>query len=405
MEMPFRLPAGKLIFCAAALMPVFSLGASELEADIRKALLDDASMASEPNRTSSAGLTKMNPNISLILNVAFGVFDDPEDHFRQGGHSVDEGGFTVQGLEFAASAAVDPYFRFDMNYELSHGHLEEAYLTTLSMPWDLQFRAGYFNAPFGRQNPRHLHNWNFVNPPLSHTRFMGEEHFSGAGAEISWLTPLPWYLAVKGAVFDTKPESNLRSASFAPVTFSESGKVDDTQDFVYVGRMETFFELSPDWSLSLAGSGAWGVSPYVEEGMVSLLGGDLYLKWRPVSSGMGYRAAALTLEYLVRDIQTPGDYVEDGGGYAQIDLYFSRNWLVSARYGNVDLAKGDTPDPAEIPEGYKQRASLALTWLPTHFSKVRLQYDLGRDESDDFEYQALMLQFEVSAGEHGAHSF
>ena len=49
-------------------------------------------------------------------------------------------------------------------------------------------------------------------------------------------------------------------------------------------------------------------------------------------------------------------------------------------------------------------SALALGFLPTHFSKVRLQFDVGRDKRHDPTYAGL-VQLEVSAGEHGAHKF
>jgi len=345
---------------------------------------------------------KFVPDISFILDTTFGWFIG-EDHIRQGGHALDENGFTLQGLEMAVSGSVDPYFRYDMNFEFAHLHLEEAYLTTLSLPFNLQVRAGYMIAQFGRQNPQHLHVWNYVNPPLSHTRFMGEEHYSGLGGELSVLLPLPWYLSLLGQVFDTKPETAFRSGSFGTLDLTESGSLDGLEDFAYVARAENFFDLGPDWSLTWGLSGSWGQSPYASDDRVDLYGTDFYFKWRPISSGDDATAVALSLEYLFRTSEVPLDNVKDHGGYAQIDVQFVRQWMAGLRGDYGDILDGVSPDLEAMPSR-QWRGSASGTYMPTHFSKVRLQYDVGQEEEHDL-YHAIFLQLEVGVGEHMAHKF
>lgn len=362
---------------------------------------------------AGAQMRQMNPDLSFILDGTAGWFSDPEQHLRQGGHAVDETGATMQGIELAATAAADPYFRFDMFFQLGHLHIEEAVLTTLGLPAGLQARGGYFNAAFGRENPQHLHSWSLVNPSLAHTRFLSEEHFASAGAELSWLLPLPWYLLATADVFDASSRVGLRSTTFGPVEQSSRGVVDGPEDLLYVGRLESFHELGPDWSLVLGASGAFGQSSYVPDDRATLFGGDLYLKWRPVSSGQGKVAVALTLEGMLRDAQVPGDSVRDAGGYAQLDVQFALRWMATLRAEQVGWLHGTTPDPLGAPQATQRRGSLALTFLPTHFSKIRLQADLfrgptggsGDEGAESRTGAALFLQTEISAGEHGAHRF
>jgi hypothetical protein len=348
-------------------------------------------------------LQRLNPKISLILDSAL-AWHSRGQHIRQAGHAPDDSGFTLQGLELAASAAVDPYFRFDLAFELSHLHIEEAYLTTLALPANLQLRAGFFNAGFGRENPLHIHSWKFVNPSLMHTRFLAAEHFAGLGAELSWLAPLPWYLLATMQVFDSHGRSDLRSSSFGRVELTESGELDGPEDMVYLARLESFFALSPDWSLEVGLSGAWGQSPYAPDDRVTLYGSDWYLKWRPISSGRDQLAVALTVEYLLRDTQVPGDSVRDHGGYLQLDVQPAKRWLLGLRAENVAAMRGVSPDPERL-GSWQWRGSAVVTFLPSHFSKIRLQYDAGRAQGHGGASHALFLQAEVSAGEHGAHAF
>ena len=57
----------------------------------------------------------------------------------------------------------------------------------------------------------------------------------------------------------------------------------------------------------------------------------------------------------------------------------------------------------------RERISGDLTWYPTEFSKIRLQYNHDFLEENDFLSQRqadeLFLQFEFILGAHGAHKF
>jgi hypothetical protein len=377
----------------------------ELEAAAAAAAAEVAApgdSASPGDVATGVGSRQMNPDLSLILDSAAGAFSR-QRHVRQGGHAIDENGLRMQGLELVASANVDPYFRFDMAVQLTEMEVEEAALTTLALPGGLQARAGYLNVPFGRENPRHLHAWSFANPSLAHSRFLAQEHFSGAGAELSVLLPLPFYLLATANAVDPHEATGLRSATFGTVESSASGRLDGLEDLVYVGRLASFHALSDDWSLALGTSASMGQSALKPDDTAALWGADLYLKWRPVSSGDDAWALALTAEYLARDTQAPGGNVRDHGGYAELNAWLGRLWMASLRGDLVGHVSGPAPAATELGI-WQRRTSVALTWLPTHFSKLRLQTDWGQGEGDR-PYFASFVQVEVSAGEHGAHAF
>lgn len=343
-----------------------------------------------------------NPDISFILDAGLGYYTD-SDHREQGGHSIDDNGFALQGVELAVGHSVDPYFRFDMNFQFVGMHMEEVYLTTLSLPWNFQMKAGMMNAQFGRENTHHLHALNFTNYSLMHSRFMSQEHFSGLGAELSVLLPFPWYCLILGQTFDTKDGHYFRSSSFATTDYTKSGKLDGPEDMVYLARIENFFELGSDWSLKIGLSGAWGQSEYVPDNRVSLYGGDLYLKWRGISGGKDSYGFAFTFEVSFRDTQVPEDYVTDWGGYAQTDFMLTKYWEISLRGDYSDIMRGTPVNFDKMPER-EIRGSLAVTAMPTHFSKIRLQYDLIKEHDRGISH-AVFLQGEVAVGAHGAHTF
>jgi hypothetical protein len=398
-----------LILCENS---VGAAGGTESDREIQAAISADSASQQEQKKPPSisdairdsvpATAARFIPDISFILDLGFGWFDHSR-HIEQGGHAMDENGFKLQGLEMAVSGAVDPYFRYDMYFQFAEVELEEAFLTTVALPINMQLRAGLMNAAFGRENAFHLHSWNFTNPTLMHTRFMAEEHFRGLGAELSFLIPLPWYMTVGAQMFDTKPGTGYRSSSFGTSEMSASGGIGSFADFTYTGKLDNFFALSDNWSMNWGLSGAWGLSPYMINGRAQLYGTDLFVKWRPISSGRDAIALGLTVEYMYRSTEVPGGYVGDQGVYTQLDMQFTRRWMAGLRGDYTGTISGGSPKDWMFP-GWQARGSVDLTFMPTHFSKIRLQFDAGRQDGQQL-YTAGFLQVEVGIGEHVAHKF
>ncbi|MEQ9323010.1 MAG: hypothetical protein RIF41_27840, partial [Polyangiaceae bacterium] len=126
--------------------------------------------------TAAATAAALLPNISVILDVASAVFSD-DDNLQGGAHDPNSTGFNLQQLELSINKSVDPYFRFDSNivFSLFGVEVEEAYATTIDMPWNLQVRAGQFLTRFGRINPTHPHSWDFVDQPFIMSKVWGGE--------------------------------------------------------------------------------------------------------------------------------------------------------------------------------------------------------------------------------------
>lgn len=83
---------------------------------------------------------------------------------QAGGHDPNQNGFTVQNVELAIGATVDPYldaqanivFQIDADGE-TVVELEEAYFITRNLPAGLQVKGGQHFTEFGRQNKQHPH--------------------------------------------------------------------------------------------------------------------------------------------------------------------------------------------------------------------------------------------------------
>ena len=131
--------------------------------------------------------TSMNPKISAI-----GTFLGSATQESAVAKPFDLG---LQETEVVFDAYIDPYakatFRIGMHNEREnpfvgpdeavafdgefHTELEEGYLTTLSMPYSLQLKAGKFLGDVGKINQIHPHAWNFIDQPLMYANYFGDE--------------------------------------------------------------------------------------------------------------------------------------------------------------------------------------------------------------------------------------
>jgi hypothetical protein len=339
-----------------------------------------------------------NPSISLILDTV-ASYATKKNRIHLGGHTPTTNGFAVTGMEMAASANIDPYFKFDLAMNFAHMHVEEAVLTTLGLPLNLQVRAGQFLSRVGRQNPTHPHTWNFVLHPLPNQFLLGAEGLSAPGVEFSWLLPIPWFAELILAVQHGEAGS-LRASEGDP----------DLRDFIFPLRLVQFFDLSDDHALQIAGNMILGPSTFAPEtdNRAYLFGGDFLYRYRPIGAGStGSRHLTLSGEFWLRDLEVPKDLWRDLGGYVDLTLGFSKRWQAGVRGELWRRLSGDAPtmDNRRTDFGADtQRASLALTFLPSHFSRIRVQYTVEKVEGFPTNHMTF-LQLEVSAGAHGAHAY
>ncbi len=162
----------------------------------------DAAPTSPPPMTIVSGAGGKNfLNLSLDGLLAGGSSTASDvGSLQLGGHDPIQRGFTIQNVETVFEGAVDPYFRGQANVVLQIDadgetvvELEEAYLTSTSLPMGLQVKAGQFFTEFGRLNPTHPHSWDFVDQPLVNGRMFGPDGLRSAGARLSWLMPTNFY--------------------------------------------------------------------------------------------------------------------------------------------------------------------------------------------------------------------
>jgi len=363
--------------------------------------LDEALAAEVPNSPYRWASTGVALDQAFILDVTAAAFDG--ERAEGGGHDPAGNGFTLQGLEWAVGSNIDPFFRIDANivFTLEAIEFEEGYATTTALPLGLQARAGQFLSRFGRANPTHLHAWNFADAPIAVTKMLGEDGSRGLGAELSWLAPTPWYLLASMSL--QTPGDGCCNRAFATV----DGPINDASDLYATGRLEQFFELTPDlglnWGLSAqTGNAARADEETASAGTTTIVGSDLYLRFKPQDSTLR-RATALTAEFMHRSRALPGRTLEDDAAYAQFVQVLSPAWEAGVRY---EWASGNASDPLD-PDwtSDRTRTSLQATYYPSHFSRLRLQLVADQLPWQKDPTLGGLLALEVVAGAHGAHSY
>lgn len=337
------------------------------------------------------------------------------DQLQGGAHDPKKRGFTTQNLEFSMLGAVDPYingeahliYQIDKDGE-SKLEVEEAFLTTQSLPQGLQLKAGTYFTEFGRLNSQHPHSWAFVDQPVVNTRMFGGDGLRSPGARLSWLTPLPWYSEVFAGAQNANGETAFSFLSEAGEDFSGhtllSRDVRSAEDLLYSTRWLNSVNLSDEVTVNLGASALFGPNATGLDNRTNIYGTDLYLKWQPLSNDAGFPFIASQTEFMKRDYEAGADKdnLNDSGLYTQLLWGFKKNWVAGLRY---DLADGDGA-ATDYLRDRRYRVSPNLSWHPTEFSKVRLQYNYDKAEhiNDDTEH-SIWLQYEFMLGSHPKHKF
>ena len=337
-----------------------------------------------------------------------------------GHHDPKQNGIGLQNLEVFFGGTVDPYFAAKGTITVqvtpegeTEIELEELYLTTRSLPYGLQAKFGLFYADFGRGNQLHQHQRSFVDTPFVLTRIFGDDGLRNPAASIAWLTPLPWFSEV---VLGTMMPTGETASSF----FGEAGEdvagfvrmdrsVKHLRDMVYFVRWVHGFDISPTVATKAGLSFITGPNSTGRRARTYIFGGDIFVKWRPEKTQRGFPFVAVTLEALYRifegaDTSDPTHAVlRDYGLYAQLVWGVRPGWAAGLRVGWAQGSRGSSADPLR---NNRLRLSLNLTWLPSEFSLVRLQYNHDRaPHLPGGSAHSVWLQLQISLGDHFAHKF
>ena len=374
-----------------------------------------------PSTTAGGTATRVNPapfNIGLSALFSAGgssVDDAALANLQAGGHDPSRNGYTAQNIEMFIGGAVDPYldgqanliFLIDRNGE-TVVELEEAFLTTRALPYGLQVKAGQYFTEFGRQNSQHPHAWAFVDQPVILSRFFGGDGLRSQGARLAWLAPLPWYSELYFGTQNAKGETvtsflSVPDETVGGYTLIDRGGIRKVTDLLWSARWLNGVDISDTLSANLGVSALAGPNATAIDTNTRIYGVDLYLKWRPLMNQRGFPYVAWHTEWLTRNYATPDSALKDSGGFTQVLWGFTPQWVAGLRLEYVDGKGDDGTDPLR---DQRKRYAPNLTFHPTEFSKIRLQYN--RDWAEHLAgntADSVWLQYEFNLGAHTAHKF
>ena len=377
--------------------------------------------------TIGGGKAYMNISLDGLFALAYSSARDLHN-IEVGDHDPQQRGFNARNTELAFDGAVDPYFEGFANivFKLDNDNeteveVEEAFMQTTSLPFNLQLKGGQFFAAFGRLNPTHPHTWDFVDTPLVNGLFLGPDGLRGVGAQTSWTLPLPWYSQLIFASQNGRGSTGFSFRNpgddgmfFDRITTDREAR--GLQDFVWIPRFENSFNLSDTQTVLAGVSGAFGSNETGANSRTQIYGADLLYKWKSSHAEGGFPFVKWQTEFMYRRYQAGrgaddsfpvAETFHDWGLYSQVLWGFKKGWTAGIRGDYVHMQDSMFTD--DLDRQSRWRLSADLTWYPTEFSKIRLQYNQDFLEENFFlsarEVESVFLQWEFILGSHGAHKF
>ena len=411
----------------------------ERRLDAAEAKSDAANGAAAQTPSTTPGENALNPGISVILNGVYANLKRSPNGYAIGGFVPAQGevappprGLSLGESEIGLTANVDHLFRGALIAAISPDdnqvRVEEGYLQTTALSNGFTIKAGRFFSEVGYQNRIHAHAWDFADAPLVLKAFLGGR-LGEDGVQFKWVAPTSVYFDLGAAVG--------RGRAF-PATSRDRNGAGSANLFAHLGD-----DLGESWAWQ-AGLSLYSTSPrertYTDtdslgasvtnsfSGTSRTWAASGVLKWAPEGNptdrnlklqGEYFRrkeSGTLTYDTQAASLGTQsGGYASrQSGWYAQAVYQFVPMWRAGYRYdelnrgvttlGLVDsgaLAAADFP----ILGAYKpRRHTVMVDWSPSEFSRLRLQLarDYSRINAPDNQ---LFLQYIVSLGAHGAHSF
>ena len=279
--------------------------------------------------------------------------------------------------------------------------IEEAFLQTTALPYGLKLKAGRFFSGIGYLNEQHAHTWDFADNPLPYSVMLNTQ-YDDDGMQLRWLAPTATFIELGSEVFrgDAFPAGGGKNAGLGAYSA-----------FVHVGDDigdSSSFGAGLSWLHTEARNRANGADFF--NGRDDLAIFDAVYKWAPDGNPVE-RNLKLQGEYFYRHeagvlngLGLRGDH--QTGWYVQGAYQFIPRWRFGLRYDEVAAADpgsafaGTTLDPRGATP---HRESAMIDYSTSEFGRFRLQYTL--DESRPKTDHQAILQYIISIGAHGAHSY
>jgi hypothetical protein len=394
-----------------------------------------AQTATTPNSTAappsaaSRSPSTFNPAISLVLSGLYtNTAQDPASYVISGFQlpANAEIGPGTRGLSLAESelslvANIDPSLRGAIHLALHPDDtvaVEEATIQTTSLGHGLSLKAGRFFSGIGYLNPKHAHTWDFVDNPLAYQAMLGTQ-YGDDGVQLSWLAPTDQYLEIgaelgRGRSFPGGNNSR-NGAGMSALTAHTGGDIGNNHNW----RAGLSVLNTKAHALELDGLDALGDAvTNAFSGRTRTWVADAVWKWAP--NGNATRTS-LTLQGEYVHSTQRGELTYDVSNTARASAYravrsgwylqgvykFLPSWRLGLRTERLNAGTPDYGSNAGLLAVNLHRPSkttLMLDFNPSEFSRVRLQLAQDRARQGMRDNQ-LFVQYQMSLGAHGAHSY
>jgi hypothetical protein len=349
---------------------------------------------------------------------------------------ADNSRFGVREVELAVQAVVDPYFRGDVFLGISDLEgisIEQAFLTTTSLPNQLELKIGRFLMPFGKQNTTHRHDLHTIEYPWVIQKLLSDDGLKGTGLWGSRVfAPFGFFQELQLTAVDriSPPSTDLTTAEAVNKSLGGLGfsaRLRNYVDLTEAANVELSFSaltgkreraLNGSYVALVDGSGSTPATVEVNATLArqSTFGADLTYRWRPLQQGL-YQSFILQGEVMrqvnesnpalpvvecpaapvpcpVADLASPSrDY---NGAYLFARFQTGQRQFIGARY---DYVQNPENEGRTLTAG-----SVYLEWYPSEFSKLNFAYEGVKNSGADL-VNRLLVQATFSLGPHKPHPF
>ncbi len=375
--------------------------------------------------------TSFNPDISLILAGGYGSYSNTSDYalpgFMLGGEATrGKQGFYVGHNELAMSANVDDLFygKFTTAIADHEGttevELEEAYIETMGLGNGFNVKFGRFFSGIGYLNSRHGHAWDFADAPLVYRGMFGDQIIDD-GVQVSWVAPTDLYFklgaeATRGEKFPGGGTNN--SGIGVKTIFAKwGGDVGDSHSW-QAGMSHRVADISSRKGFNATDNSSTEVPSYTGRNKVTGL--DFIWKWSPHGNPHD-RNLKVQAEYFERSengnvsikttspLQTSTYNGSQHGWYVQAAYQYMPRWRLGLRYDQLGSSNSGSNNTVLnkaglISNGFSpKRTTLMLDYSRSEFSRIRFQIE--KDDSYQKSDTLFFVQYIMSLGSHGAHTF